>query len=325
MSNTCFTIHMDKVSFAMAQENCVHNGGNLMTIRDTEEENVLRSLLSQIKGQRQDKGLEFWIGLKLNRGKCVLADKTLRGFMWASGEEDSQYSNWGEEPVSTCTERCVRVSYMLGGFHLETDGWTCAPDGSETSAAPSDDPADEGTHENFTRSLTRTPVELQHQSPPTDSPLPDLGNVTHSGQQSNVSLPPSWVQTVNSRLIVCVLGSVIPLFLLVTDRVDFRTAETACRDRRGELLTFDPETDGRILHTVSQELSGNFWIGLRLPASACSNLSSPLRGYEWISGSTQKSFIPSSDTWKHSTKDTSETAKTPSSAKCTVARANAHV
>ena len=85
------------------------------------------------------------------------------------------------------------------------------------------------------------------------------------------------------------------------DRVDFRTAETACRDRSGELLTLHPETDGSILHTLSQELSGNFWIGLRLPAGTCSNLSSPLRGYEWISGSTQKSFIPSSDTWKHST------------------------
>ncbi|XP_060939077.1 complement component C1q receptor [Limanda limanda] len=489
-SNTCFTIHMDEVSFAMAQENCVNNGGNLMTIRDTEEENVLRSLLSQIKGQRQDKVLQFWIGLKLKRGKCVLADKTLRGFMWASGEDDSQYSNWGEEPVSTCTERCVRVSYTLGqnqlkwtagacksltfyackfyfkgmckpltlmgsgelnytvpfserpersdlksfphgtyasiicsdqqlhysvckgsrwtdpgpfcktgeqhcainnggckdschqdggevkcfckegydldedglscrikdlcrvatcehqcvmeetgysckcphgfkldenqrncfdidecqsqacgdnlcvntlgsytceckdgyekvdgecidvdeciqsrcehgclnnigsfscycnqgftlsqdghscvdinecnsspchymcintagsfscscpgGFHLETDGSACAPDGSETSAAPPDDPADEETHENFTRSLTRTTVELQHQSPHTDSPLPDLVNVTHSGQQSNVSLPASWVKTVNSRLIVCVLGSVIPLLVIVT-------------------------------------------------------------------------------------------------------------
>ncbi|XP_034432488.1 complement component C1q receptor-like [Hippoglossus hippoglossus] len=467
-SNTCFTIHMDRVSYALAQQNCTHNGGYMMTIRDTEEENVLRSLLSQIKGQRQDRVLEFWIGLKLNRGNCTLADKTLRGFKWASGQEDSQYSNWGEEPVSTCTERCVRVNYTLvgqnqlkwtagackslafyackfyfkgmckplalmgsgeitytvpfserparsdmksfpkgtyadiicsdqklhysvctaskdiyrwtvpgpfcktgeqncainnggckdschqdggevkcfcregydldedglscrikdlcsvatcehqcvmeesgysckcphgfkldenqrncfdidecqsqacedhlcvntpgsytceckdgyemvdgecidvdecahsrcehgclnnigsfscycnqgftlsqdgfscpcpGGFHLETDGSACAPDGSETSATPSDDPADEGTHENFTWSLTRTTLEVQHQSPHTDSPLPDLVNVTHIGQQSNVSLPPSWV---NSRLMVCVLGSVIPLLVLVT-------------------------------------------------------------------------------------------------------------
>ncbi|XP_019940404.2 thrombomodulin-like [Paralichthys olivaceus] len=84
------------------------------------------------------------------------------------------------------------------------------------------------------------------------------------------------------------------------DRVDFRAAEAACRDRSGELLTLRPETDESILHTLSQELSGNFWIGLRLPTGACSNLSSPLRGYEWISGSTL-SFIPSPDTWRHST------------------------
>ncbi|XP_019940225.2 complement component C1q receptor [Paralichthys olivaceus] len=493
-SNTCFTLHMDNVRFATAQENCDHNGGYLMTIRDPEEEDVLRMVLSQIKG-REDRTLKFWIGLKLNRGDCVLADKTLRGFKWISGEEESEYSKWGEEPISTCTERCVRVNYMrvgqnqlkwkagackslafyackfyfkgmckplalmgsgeitytapfserpeksemksfpLGtyaeimcsnqqfhysvcmgsddsyqwtvpgpfcktgeqnctvnnggcedtchqnggevkcfcregydldedglscrkkdpcsvatcehlcvmeesgysckcpygfkldenqrncfdidecqsqacedhfcvntqgsytceckdgyemvdgkctdvdecaqsrcehdclnnigsfscfcnegftlspdgqlcvdinectssrcqfmcintagsfscscpwGFHLETDGSTCAPDVSETSAAPSGEQAAEGTLENFTWSLMRTTVELQHQSPHTDPPLPDLVNVTHSGQPSNVSLTPSFVKTVNTKVIICVLGSVIPLLVLVT-------------------------------------------------------------------------------------------------------------
>lgn len=83
------------------------------------------------------------------------------------------------------------------------------------------------------------------------------------------------------------------------DRVDFRTAEAACRSSRGELLTLRSETDGRDLHALSQELSGNVWIGLHLPTGACSNLSSPLRGYEWDSASTG-GFIPSPDIWKHS-------------------------
>ncbi|KAF0044604.1 hypothetical protein F2P81_003762 [Scophthalmus maximus] len=490
MSNACFTLHLDRLSFAKARQNCVNNGGYLMTVRDREEESVLRSLLSQIQGQRQDRALKFWIGLKLNRGNCVLADKTLRGFKWVSGEEDSNYSNWGEEPVSTCTERCVRVDYtllgqnqlrwtagpckhsafyackfyfkgmckplaLLGpgeitytppfseepqrsemksfplgtyaniicsdqqqnysvckgsggvyrwtepgpfcktglrncaignggceqlchqdggevrcfcgeghdlgddglscrvkdlcavatcehqcvmgesgysckcrhgftldenqyncsdidecraqacgdhscvnalgsytcackdgyqmvhgecsdvdecaqsrcehgclnnmgsfscycnegftlspdghscadvdecvssscrftcvnsvgsflctcprGFYLEADGSTCAPDVTETSAAPPDD----APGEDFTESLTGTAVELQHRPPHTDAPLPDLVNVTQSGQQSNASLAPSFVKPVNSRVIVCVLGSVVPLLVLV--------------------------------------------------------------------------------------------------------------
>uniref|UniRef100_A0A4W6DHW6 C-type lectin domain-containing protein n=1 Tax=Lates calcarifer TaxID=8187 RepID=A0A4W6DHW6_LATCA len=77
------------------------------------------------------------------------------------------------------------------------------------------------------------------------------------------------------------------------DRVDFKTAEEACHERNGHLMTLQPDTDESILNSVSQELFGNVWIGLRLPAGACSNLSAPLRGYEWTSGSTQRNFIPS--------------------------------
>ncbi|XP_077398839.1 thrombomodulin [Vanacampus margaritifer] len=107
-SNACFTVHMEKVSFDKASQSCFHNGGYLMTVRDKEEEDILHSLLSLIQ---KDKQQQFWIGLKLHRGDCVLADKHLRGFKWMSGEKDSQYSNWDKEPVDTCTERCVRASY----------------------------------------------------------------------------------------------------------------------------------------------------------------------------------------------------------------------
>ncbi|XP_058472247.1 complement component C1q receptor [Solea solea] len=110
-SNACFTLHMDKVNFTKAHQNCEDNGGYLMTIRDRGEEDVLRSLLSQLQGQHQDKQVNFWIGLKLNKGSCVLGDRTLRGFTWVTREEESHYSNWAKEPVSTCTERCVRVNY----------------------------------------------------------------------------------------------------------------------------------------------------------------------------------------------------------------------
>lgn len=113
-TNACFTLHMVRRNFENASQTCIHNGGYLMTIRDTEEEDVLRSLLSKIPKQHETP--KVWIGLKLKRGDCVLANKTLRGFKWVSGEENSHYSNWKKEPVITCIEeRCVMAHHTLTG------------------------------------------------------------------------------------------------------------------------------------------------------------------------------------------------------------------
>lgn len=82
------------------------------------------------------------------------------------------------------------------------------------------------------------------------------------------------------------------------DRVDFKTAEEACRGRNGELATFQSEAEKDILDILGQELRGNVWIGLRLPAGACSNLSAPMRGYKWTSSGVHSNFMPPSTTWR---------------------------
>lgn len=81
------------------------------------------------------------------------------------------------------------------------------------------------------------------------------------------------------------------------DRLDFKAAEKACYDRRGELAAFQTEAAVGLLSILGQELSGDVWIGLRLPAGTCSNISTPLRGYEWTSPGLQKSFIPPPGIW----------------------------
>lgn len=114
--DACFTAHMERVSFEKAQQNCRDNGGYLVTQRHRQEEDTLLSLLSLIQREHQDRTLKFWIGLKLQRQKCVLSDQPLRGFEWVSGEKYSYYSNWKKDPVSTCTEeRCVRVEFSSTG------------------------------------------------------------------------------------------------------------------------------------------------------------------------------------------------------------------
>uniref|UniRef100_A0A3B4F481 C-type lectin domain-containing protein n=1 Tax=Pundamilia nyererei TaxID=303518 RepID=A0A3B4F481_9CICH len=50
--------------------------------------------------------------------------------------------------------------------------------------------------------------------------------------------------------------------------VDFKTAEEACHDRKGELLQLCSKSDKRLFDILSQELFGNYWIGLHLPAGA---------------------------------------------------------
>ncbi|XP_072221282.1 thrombomodulin [Leuresthes tenuis] len=119
ISNACFTLHMEKVSFYQAQNRCTENGGYLMTVRDRREEDVLLSLIQK----HPDKVQKVWIGLKLHKQDCVQQDKPLRGFKWISGGGDSHYSNWKKEPGRTCTqERCVKVNYTGQNQLKWTDG-----------------------------------------------------------------------------------------------------------------------------------------------------------------------------------------------------------
>lgn len=86
------------------------------------------------------------------------------------------------------------------------------------------------------------------------------------------------------------------------DRVDFQGAEEACSSSGAELLALQPEAADEIWSLLSQEPHGNVWIGLRLPAGACSNLSAPLRGYRWTSADPQRSSTPPSSIWEGNTK-----------------------
>lgn len=63
-------------------------------------------------------------------------------------------------------------------------------------------------------------------------------------------------------------------------------------------MAFQSEAGENMVDTLSPELHGDFWIGLRLPAGVCSNLSAPMRGYKWMTAGAHSSFILSSIRWR---------------------------
>ncbi|KAM8833515.1 thrombomodulin-like [Synchiropus picturatus] len=79
-------------------------------------------------------------------------------------------------------------------------------------------------------------------------------------------------------------------------RVDFATAEQRCRRDDGELLTSQSAEEERLLRASAAGLRGEFWIGLRLPERVCSNMSDPLRGYQWLQA--RGSAVPTAATWR---------------------------
>ncbi|KAG8443676.1 hypothetical protein GDO86_009010 [Hymenochirus boettgeri] len=114
VNKACYTVHLGKINFNEAKEKCVINGGHLVTIQNEEEAQYIYNLLSKLtSGSKEYDPLDLWIGLELNK-ICSVKEKTLRGFVWVTGKEDteqSKFSNWEKEPQLTCTSRrCVTMT-----------------------------------------------------------------------------------------------------------------------------------------------------------------------------------------------------------------------
>ncbi|XP_077094600.1 complement component C1q receptor [Siphateles boraxobius] len=108
-AEACFTLHLKEKDFEKASENCVNNGGNLVTMRNDNEFQSVKSAL--LVAEDRILNSKLWIGLELLKGRCTDFTEELHGFRWTSEPKESKYSKWKKKPLSTCTEkRCVSIS-----------------------------------------------------------------------------------------------------------------------------------------------------------------------------------------------------------------------
>ncbi|XP_043912947.1 complement component C1q receptor [Protopterus annectens] len=113
--SACYTVHIRdaSVNFDTAQRECHSNGGNLITIKTAAEAVHVQSLLNNISfSDHTADSHDLWIGLYLPVKQCYQEHKPLKGYIWISGGEESDYSNWQKEPTKSCTtRRCVILTY----------------------------------------------------------------------------------------------------------------------------------------------------------------------------------------------------------------------
>jgi len=109
-AEACFTLHLKEKDFEKASDNCVNNGGNLVTMRNENEFQSVKSVLLAAE-DISILNSKFWIGLALTKGRCADFTEELHGFRWTTDPKESKFSNWKNKPLRTCTEnRCVSIS-----------------------------------------------------------------------------------------------------------------------------------------------------------------------------------------------------------------------
>ncbi|XP_028451113.1 endosialin-like [Perca flavescens] len=135
----CYAVFLQKRTFREAGRSCRERGGTLATTHTQEAAGVVHELLSAIEGTRSR--LRLWIGLHRPPRQCS-SIRPLRGFVWVTGDQDGQFTNWlREDTPGTCAApRCVAMTvhtsesaressdnfrWVDGSCALPLDGYVC--------------------------------------------------------------------------------------------------------------------------------------------------------------------------------------------------------
>lgn len=136
----CYAVFLQKKPFREAGRSCREKGGTLATMHDYTEAGVVHDLLNQLEALGRSR-LRLWIGLHRPPRQCS-ATRPLRGFVWVTGDQDGQYTNWLKEdsPGTCAAHRCVAMTvhtsestnqgeqnyqWLDGSCSLALDGYVC--------------------------------------------------------------------------------------------------------------------------------------------------------------------------------------------------------
>ncbi|KAM8939119.1 endosialin [Pelodytes ibericus] len=142
--DACYAIFYHRYGFLESWRACRERGGNLATVKNSQEAALVEQLLTSSVGSRGDGDilkLRLWIGLQRQPRQCA-PQKPLRGFTWTTGDQDTAFTNWAHQtisagPPSACSApRCVAMGlgygkpeddfkWLEGSCTLPVDGFLC--------------------------------------------------------------------------------------------------------------------------------------------------------------------------------------------------------
>ncbi|XP_051953965.1 thrombomodulin-like [Xyrauchen texanus] len=80
-------------------------------------------------------------------------------------------------------------------------------------------------------------------------------------------------------------------FTVHMEKADFTTAQQACEEKGGHLMTVRQDTTSDILADLLAAVPGDYWLGLRYAGDRCTNSTLGLKGYKWITGENTTQYI----------------------------------
>ncbi|KAJ0006482.1 hypothetical protein NQD34_013755, partial [Periophthalmus magnuspinnatus] len=108
----CYVVYFQRKTFLDSWRACKEKGGNLATIKRSEEAKTIAFLFSTVDLRYSKTKVQVWIGLQRLPRQCTAA-RPLRGYSWTTGDQDTEYTNWlKDDPPSMCSvPRCVAMGY----------------------------------------------------------------------------------------------------------------------------------------------------------------------------------------------------------------------
>ncbi|XP_040207608.1 thrombomodulin-like [Rana temporaria] len=115
VDQACYSVSWSSRRYARAREECEGNQQDLMTVKSSEQEEVVSRFLSKVT-----ENIKVWIGMKPKKG-CTDVNLPLRGFTWVTGESDANSILWkdDEQKCPKSDDLCVTMNNR--GTWEETD------------------------------------------------------------------------------------------------------------------------------------------------------------------------------------------------------------